>query len=211
METMNNTMTASRIGIALSHNTSTAWSAFLVGMAGLSTDASTPTVDAGTSTDDEETVIDDVARCSWGYQVCSEFGCFPRGNPENPHTIQSKFTSLESEQKRCDIMFPDILPPEPAVWKIMKYGGWKMNPSNTMWTMGEFDPWTALSPASTLEDAPSRRSVQAIPDAGVPPPDDVFFGIVHEGMSHAKDLDIQHGNMFASNSSVSLFQKALEK
>ncbi|KAI5236529.1 hypothetical protein E4T42_09449 [Aureobasidium subglaciale] len=182
METMNSTIDSSDNGIALSHNISMAWSAFL-----------------------------HADYRSWLYQLCSELCAFHCGNPKNPHTIQSRFVSIDTYQEYCNNTFPGILPSKPDVFKLNRYGGWRMNPSNTMWTAGELDPLTALTPASTLEDAPGRRSVQMIPDAGMPPPDDEIFGIVHEGMVHAVDLSAGDGTEKAFNDSVSLFQKALAK
>lgn len=76
---------------------------------------------------------------SWQYQYCSKYGYYQRGNPANPHTIQSKFVSLESFQKGCDEAFSG-LPTSPDVSVPLKYGGWHMNPSNTFWTSGEYDP-----------------------------------------------------------------------
>ncbi|KAI5199772.1 hypothetical protein E4T39_06071 [Aureobasidium subglaciale] len=148
---------------------------------------------------------------SWKYQTCSEYGYYQRGNPEYPHTIRSRFLSSESFQHDCDSTFPDIIPPSPNVLKVLRYGGWKMHPSNTMWTPGEFDPWRALSPASTEQDAPDRRSVRTIYDSGVPPPDDEIFGIVYEGMVHVADLQMLPGTAKAFRDGVSLFQEALEK
>ncbi|KAI5196092.1 hypothetical protein E4T38_08706 [Aureobasidium subglaciale] len=214
METMNSTIDSSDNGIALSHNISMAWSAFLVGIAGIHTDALSPLGIAGIFTNASspfESIGPAEAIRSWLNQLCSELCAFHCGNPKNPHTIQSRFMSIDTYQEYCNNTFPGILPSKPDVFKLNRYGGWRMNPSNTMWTAGELDPLTALTPASTLEDAPGRRSVQMIPDAGMPPPDDEIFGIVHEGMVHAVDLSAGDGTEKAFNDSVSLFQKALAK
>ncbi|THY23412.1 hypothetical protein D6D01_05978 [Aureobasidium pullulans] len=189
METMNETLgrttdnggtspaIASESGIVISYNISMAWSAFLMGIAEIDYDQ-VPYTD------------DPVQDVSWQYQYCSEYGYYQRGNPENPRTIQSKFTSLQLFQDGCNEAFPGLLPSEPNVSIPLKYGGWNMNPSNTLWTSGEYDPWRALSPASIEEGAPGRRSVQNIPDAGVSPPDNEIFGLVYRDMVHVSDMRV---------------------
>jgi hypothetical protein len=156
-------------------------------------------------------------------------GYYQRGNPQNPHTIHSRFISLDSFQSRCDSTFPEGLPPHPNTSEPNKYGGWHMNPSNTMFSSGEYDPWRALSPASIEVASPNRTTVQCIPECNVPPADDTVFGIVYRDMVHVSDMrallntsDVNHQNFstvgFSSPIStepfyagVGLFQMALEK
>ena len=207
---------ASESGIAITHNTTAAWNAFLVGIAEINYD----------SVPYNNNLIQDY---SWMWQYCSEYGYYQRGNPENAHTIESRFLSLELFQSQCDETFPVGLPPSPNVAEPNKYGGWYINPSNIMFTSGEYDPWRALSPASIEVGAPNRTTVQDIPECNVPPSNDTIFGIIHRDMVHVSDMrallnksDINHQNFstvgFSSPistepfySGVGLFQMALEK
>ena len=127
---------ASSSGIALSHNITAAFDAFFVGIAQIDYD-SIPYND------------DPIQDTSWMWQYCSEYGYYQRGNPDNPHTIESRFYSLDLFQASCNETFLEGLPPSPDIAKSNKYGGWLINPSNTMFSSGEFDPWRSLSPTST--------------------------------------------------------------
>ncbi|KAK5123862.1 hypothetical protein LTR85_002058 [Meristemomyces frigidus] len=227
METFNNTHActtdnhgtaraiASESGIALTHKITAAWNAFLVGIAEIDYD-SVPYTD------------DPIQDYSWMWQYCSEYGYYQRGNPDNPHTIESRFISLEYFQANCNATFPVGLPPSPNVRQPNKYGGWNINPSNIMFTSGEYDPWRALSPASIEVGSPNRTTTQYIPACNVPPPNDTIFGLIHRDMVHVSDMrallntsDVNHQNFgtvgFSSPistepfySGVSLFQSALE-
>ncbi|KAK0263436.1 hypothetical protein LTS09_002628 [Friedmanniomyces endolithicus] len=206
---------ASESGIALTHNITAAWHAFLVGIAEIDYD-SIPYHD------------DPIQDNSWMWQYCSEYGYFQVGNPSNPHTIESRFISLDLFQSACNATFPVGLPPTPNVAAPKKYGGWHINPSNTMFASGEYDPWRALSPASTEIGGPNRTTSQVVPVCNVPPANDSVFGIVYRDMVHVSDMrallntsDVNHQNFstvgFSSPIStepfyagVSLFQSALE-
>ena len=134
---------------------------------------------------------DPIGDSSWGWQYCSEYGYYQRGNPSNPHTIESQYISLESYQARCDSDYGSFgLPSTPNVSASNKYGGWHINPSNTMFTSGEYDPWRTLSPASIDSQigAPMRQTVQTIPVCGVSPPPDRIFGLIHRDMVHVSDM-----------------------
>ena len=210
---------ASESGIAITHNITTAWDAFLVGIAEIDYD----------SISSEQSEADLIAGYSWMWQYCSEYGYYQRGNPKNAHTIESRFISLESFQSRCDETFPEGLPPSPNVTASNKYGGWHINPSNTMFSSGEYDPWRALSPASIEVGSPGRKTVQDIPDCNEAPTNDTIFGIIHRDMVHVSDMrallnksDVNHQNFstvgFSSPistepfySGLGLFQMALEK
>ena len=155
-------------------------------------------------------------------------GYYQRGNPNNPHTIESRFISLELFQSSCNETFPKGLPPSPDVAKVNKYGGWHINPSNTMFSSGEFDPWRVYSPASTEMGSPNRTTVQDIPACNIAPPEDSIFGIIYRDMVHVSDMrallnksDVNHQNFstvgFSSPIStepfyagLGLFQMALE-
>lgn len=170
---------ATESGIAKTYNISQAWSSFLTGIAEIDYDSiSVPN--------------DPIQDTSWMWQYCSEYGYYQRGNPANPHTIESKFYSLDFFQQSCNQTFPGslLLPPSPNVSEPNKYGGWHINPANTMFSSGEFDPWRALSPASTDRDigAPMRTTTQNVPACGVPPAEDQVFGIVYRDMVHVSDM-----------------------
>ena len=212
--------TAYESGIYLStgRNISLTWSAFLTGIAEIDYD-SVPYAD------------DPIQDMSWMWQYCSEYGYYQRGNAANPHTIQSQFQSLALFQTECNTTFPTrLLPPSPNVAAPNKYGGWHMNPSHTMFSSGEFDPWRSLSPASTDTEigAPGRATSQNIPACDTAPADNGIFGIVYRDMVHVSDMrallnasDVNHQNFstvgFSSPIStepfyagVGLFERALE-
>jgi hypothetical protein len=203
-------------GIAITHSITAAWNAFLLGIAEIDYD-SIPYKD------------DPIQDYSWMWQYCSEYGYYQRGNPENAHTIESRFISLDLFQSQCDETFAEGLPPSPDVEVSNKYGGWYINPSNIMFSSGEYDPWRALSPASIEIGAPNRTTIQDIPDCNVAPVNDTIFGIIYRDMVHVSDMrallnksDINHQNFstvgFSSPIStepflggIGLFQMALEK
>jgi len=164
-------------GLAATYNISLVWSAFLTAL-------------IETNYDEIPYNGDPIQDSSWGWQYCSEYGYYQRGNPSNPHTIQSQFVSLDLFQSNCNETFAEGLPPTPNVNASNKYGGWHINPSNTMFSTGEFDPWRGLSPASTDYEigAPHRRTTQTIPDCGVSPPEDELFGIIYRDMVHVSDM-----------------------
>lgn len=218
METQNRTLASTtESGLASTYNISVAWSAFLTGLAEIDYD-SIPYTD------------DPIQDTSWMWQYCSEYGYYQRGNPTNPHTIQSRYISLDTFQRSCSRTFP-FAPPSPNVAAPNKYGGWTINPPNTMFSSGEFDPWRTYSPASTERElgAPLRTTVQDIPDCNVAPSADQIFGIIHSNMVHVSDMralldtsDVNHQNFstvgFSSPIStepfyagVGLFGMALEK
>lgn len=205
-------------GLALEYNISTAWNAFLVGL-------------AETNYDEIESPSppDPVQGYSWTYQYCSEYGYYQRGNPENLHTIESQFISLDYFQSNCNATYPGILPSSPNVAIPNKYGGWHMQPSNTMFSSGEYDPWRAYSPASIEQGSPGRKTTQYIPECNQAPENDDLFGIIYDGMVHVSDMrallnesDYYHQNFstvgFSSPISTepffagtALFERALEK
>lgn len=164
-------------GLALEFDVSTAWNAFLVAL-------KETNYDAGSGSDD-----DPVSTVSYAWQFCTEFGFFQRGNPDNPHTIQSQFIDFEDVQLYCNetIGDPSLLPPTPNVSAVNQYGGWLMQPSNIMWTSGQLDPWRSFSPQSTEEGSPGRRATQIIPACNQPPTGDDLFGLIYEGMVHVSD------------------------
>ncbi|KAK2607522.1 hypothetical protein N8I77_006188 [Diaporthe amygdali] len=164
-------------GLALEYSISTAWNAFLVALVELNYDE----IDSVSSPDP-------VQGYSWTYQYCSEYGYYQRGNRDNEHTIESQFISLDYFQDNCNSVFPGLLPPSPNVEASNKYGGWLMQPSNTMMTGGQYDPWRALSPASTEKGSPGRKTTQIIPGCNQPPEGNDIFGLIYDGMVHVSDM-----------------------
>lgn len=162
-------------------------------------------------------------------QLTTRTGYYQVGNASNPHTIESRFISVHYFQQNCNDAFSQGLPSSPNITASNKYGGWHINPSNTMFSSGEFDPWRALSPASTEDDSPHRASVQNIPSCNESPADDTVFGLVYRDMVHVSDMrallntsDVNHQNFstvgFGSPIStepfyagVGLFSMALEE
>lgn len=205
-------------GLALEYNISTAWNAFLVALGETNYDAI-----------ESPSPPDLVQGFSWTYQYCSEYGYYQRGNPENLHTIESQFISLDYIQSNCNATYPGFLPSSPNVASPNKYGGWLMQPSNTMFSSGEYDPWRAYSPASTEQGSPGRKTTQYIPECNQAPEGDDLFGIIYDGMVHVSDMrallnesDYYHQNFstvgFSSPISpepffagTALFERALEK
>lgn len=206
-------------GLALEFNISTAWNAFLVAL-----------VETNYDEIESPSPPDLVQGFSWTYQYCSEYGFYQRGNPENLHTIESQFISLDYFQSSCNATYPaGLLPSSPNVASPNKYGGWLMQPSNTMFSSGEYDPWRAYSPASTEQGSPGRKTTQYIPECNQAPEGDNLFGIIYDGMVHVSDMrallnesDYYHQNFstvgFSSPISTepffagtALFERALEK
>ncbi|KAF7370866.1 Peptidase S28 [Mycena sanguinolenta] len=112
-----------------------------------------------------------------------------RGDPENPMSIETSFLSLELFQQQCSETFPDI-PSSPQVQLINKYGGWKMNPPNTLWTNGEFDPWRTMGLASIESNSPHRIPTVSVPACNTPAPGKSFFGLTHAQMVHVSDMRV---------------------
>lgn len=111
-------------------------------------------------------------------------------NPANPHTIQSKLQSLELFQSNYNSTFPVGLPTSSNVTQPHKHSGWQMNPSNTMFGSGEFDPWRSLSHASTDIEvgAPGRQTSQNISACNIGPHNSSIFSIIYRDMVHVLDM-----------------------
>ena len=68
------------------------------------------------------------------------------------------------------------------------FGGWKIRPSNTYWSGGQFDPWRTLSPLSSESFAPNITLEQDIPDCGATSSSDTIFGYTMQNAEHAFDF-----------------------
>jgi Serine carboxypeptidase S28 len=148
---------------------------------------------------------------SWGWQVCTEMGFFQTANL-GEHQLVSKFNSLKYQIKWCHDQFADgyksgLVPEQPRVEETnAQFGGWNIRPTNTFWTVGQFDPWTTLSMLSSLETAPKLTAVQSIPECSEELPNSEIFGMVIPAQGHVSDFSSDAGAV-----AVELFNRALEK
>jgi Serine carboxypeptidase S28 len=122
---------------------------------------------------------------SWTWQYCSQFGYLQGSNITNPKNLVSRFNNVFSEEQNyCQNIFP-YAPPMPNVSSIVsKYGGWRMMPSNVMFSNGELDPWRTLGVQADAKINPSayvRQSTTEIPTCNQPPKGDQVFGQVYPG------------------------------
>ncbi|KAF8999273.1 serine carboxypeptidase S28-domain-containing protein [Cyathus striatus] len=179
LETKNRTSLPLEGGIVSSQGVVSVFEAFLVALAEIDYDSIPGDPD------------DPVQDRSWMWQYCSEYGFYQRGDPKNPLSIETSFLSLELFQQQCNSTFPKSLPPSPDVDHVNKYGGWHMNPSNVMFSNGEFDPWRTMGLASIESGAPMRKPSVSIPACNKAPSDESsFFGITYANMVHVSDMRV---------------------
>ncbi|XP_006461563.1 hypothetical protein AGABI2DRAFT_222358 [Agaricus bisporus var. bisporus H97] len=179
LETKNFTQDAVEKGISTEEGVQSAFEAFLTAISELDYDS----VPSSSS--------DPIADRSWMWQYCSEYGFYQRGDRNNPLSIQTAFASLELFQGQCNRSFEGFIPPSPQTSKVNKYGGWNMNPSNVLWTNGEFDPWRTMSLASIEDNAPKRTPSVNIPECNsVSSDNNTFFGMTYDDMVHVSDMRI---------------------
>ncbi|PPQ80737.1 hypothetical protein CVT25_001857 [Psilocybe cyanescens] len=142
---------------------------------------------------------DPVQDRSWMWQYCSEYGFYQRGDPNNALSIETSFLSLNLFQEQCNQTFGKGLPASPQVQNVNRYGGWNMNPSNVMFSNGEFgmifftsvDPWRTMGLASIESNSPKRTPSPIIPTCNKPPPSSsTFFGITYANMVHVSDMRV---------------------
>lgn len=150
---------------------------------------------------------------SWTFQTCTEMGFFQVSNTSSPNNLLSTFVNVTSwDQTQCQENFPyPQLPKAPnAQGLVDKYGGWKMNPSNVMFTDGLKDPWHTLSTQSTSTEigAPNRATTQNIPDCNKAPDSSSVFGVTYPDSYHVSDLS---GQGSSATSGLNLFESALDK
>lgn len=131
---------------------------------------------------------------SWVWQYCTEWGYFLANNA-GTNSLLSKFLTVEYQQEICYRNFPTarkmgVLPvhPQADIFNA-QHGGWHMRPSNTYWTVGEWDPWRALSVFSTEEFAPRNvNTTSEVPGCGVESGPDEVFGFVLQNQQHGDDI-----------------------
>lgn len=77
---------------------------------------------------------------SWTYQTCTDFGYFQVANTSSQYNLLSSFINVTSwQEEQCNALFGNFttFPSSPDTQKLVdKYGGWKMNPSQVMFTDG---------------------------------------------------------------------------
>ena len=126
---------------------------------------------------------------SWAWQSCMEWGYFQPSNL-GPHALGSKFNTLQYLQDNCYKQFPDAhrQPPSASATNA-KFGGWKIRPSNTFWTGGEFDPWRPLSPLSNEPASENYQTTTKIPGCGQKQElSEPLFGYLLEDAQHSYDF-----------------------
>jgi hypothetical protein len=164
-------------GIAATYNASTAFNALLSATYAKMLDDNSTYFPSRTPAQ--------VDNLSWTWQYCTQFGYFQDSNLTNPNNLVSRFNNVSSEEQNyCQNIFP-YAPPTPNVSSIVsKYGGWKMTPSNVMFSNGEVDPWRTLGVQADKMINPSafvRQSTMEIPTCNQPPKGDQVFGQVYPG------------------------------
>lgn len=153
---------------------------------------------------------------SWNWQFCSEFGFFQDDNPSDPTSLVSSFVNVSSfARHECKDVF-EFAPNLPNVGAILQDGGYKMNPSNTMFTKGENDPWRTLGVQAATQLKPLaiiRESTTDIPTCNAPPEGNRVFGKVYYGEIHGSDFartSAGAGNIVSSaDMEFDLFSKVL--
>ena len=162
---------------------------------------------------------------AWEYLVATQFGWYQGSNVANI-TIVSSFANFSAKQHMNQhkwLSNPTIasLPERPNVDILNKYGGWNMNPANTMFTDGSLDPWRAGSVYSleTELGASGLQPTTIVPRCGQQPADkQTRFGILYAGEVHAPDLwavNVGYGpsgqNDTPSEQGLTLFMQALDE
>ncbi|KAE8396638.1 hypothetical protein ETB97_006514 [Aspergillus alliaceus] len=151
---------------------------------------------------------------SWTWQYCTEWGYLQADNL-GPHSMLSKYQSLEYQQSICYRQFPGarksgLIPAHPEADETnAETGGWSIRPSNVFWSAGEFDPWRTLTPLSNETFAPQDVHITTnIPKCGVETPENVLFGYVIPNAEHCFDFDLGYK---PADKSRKLFSLALKK
>lgn len=145
---------------------------------------------------------------AWQWQSCTEYGNWMVANSSSPNNILSRLIDVEhAEIANCgsNSTFRSLsgVPSLPDVNKPNKYGGWRMRPSNVMFTDGLKDPWHTISVQSSEA---KRETTRSVPQCNQPPTDGQVFGLTFPDGYHAKDL----GFTAESGEAVALFSKALD-
>ena len=128
---------------------------------------------------------------SWLWQVCSQFGEMQvSGSSGSTNIVSSFLNASATEAIDCQASF-SYAPPSPDVNAFLKYGDWRMKPSNVMFTNGAKDPWRALGVQATTNinpDALNRPSTTQVPQCNTPPAGYEVFGLVYPNAVHGQDM-----------------------
>ena len=122
-------------------------------------------------------------------------------NASSPLRLGSRYLNVTATRANIiSVVFsnstPLAIPAQPNTTYPLSLGdGWNMQPSNVMFTTGEFDPWRAFSLMSLDQDlgAPNRTLIQDVPKCGEAPPGTNVFGMVYDGAVHAEDMGFHPG------------------
>ncbi|KAJ5834206.1 Peptidase S28 [Penicillium robsamsonii] len=132
---------------------------------------------------------------SWTWQYCTEWGYYQTNN-FGPHSLLSKFQTLEYAQEYCNRYFPEaikkgLFPKHPQVEATnAETGGWTIRPSNVYWSGGQFDPWRTLSPlaAGTRLAPHGVTHTTEIPKCNVETDESTVFGYIMQNAEHCFDF-----------------------
>ncbi|KAJ5618679.1 hypothetical protein N7528_006790 [Penicillium herquei] len=156
----------------------------------------------------------DADTISWTWQFCTEWGYF-QSNNIGPHSLLSRYQSLEYVQYTCNRQFPEavkmgLLPKHPLVQATNNQtGGWSIRPSNVYWSGGQFDPWRTLSPLATEKTAPQNvHFTTEIPKCNVETAEDTLFGYIMPNAEHCFDFNMKFA---PGKTSRGYFHKALKE
>jgi hypothetical protein len=160
---------------------------------------------------------------SWFWQQLAELGDITYTNTTNPLRLTSALLDYATVRRAEEAMFmtipPSAFPLAPNTTYVDSFGGRNMQPSNVMFTVGEFDPWRPETVFSLEQDnlgSPIRNATQQIPACGVPPPGTDVFGLVYGGAVHVEDMGYSPGAYRGSEGDLpvhigsELFLKALQ-
>ena len=151
---------------------------------------------------------------AWQWQVCTEHGFFQTASPGSRYNLLSSFLNIdEMWANDCALNFPGLsFPPNSSV--LLKYGGWRMNPSNVMFTNGLRDPWhnAGLQSPSFKTGSPNRTTTSKVPACNIAPPGDEVFGLVYPYGYHTGDF-LQNGGPSDGDATqaLDLFEHALDE
>jgi hypothetical protein len=137
---------------------------------------------------------------TWSWQQLTELGVMPVSNATSPYQMTSALMNLSQYYYRDEAWFGGPLPKLNLSF-LESFGGWNMQPSNVMFTTGEFDPWRAYGVFSLEQEAlgaPKRLVTQEIPKCGTAPPGTDVFGIIYGGAVHVEDMGYSQGDLRGS-------------
>ncbi|KAF8532878.1 serine carboxypeptidase S28-domain-containing protein [Trichophaea hybrida] len=119
----------------------------------------------------------------WFYQTCSELGYFfTKDDMPNRKPEQLSFRNVTYNIQDCVSLFGSSVARGPSLAPLKKYGGKKtLNPSNTYWVDGQYDPWRPTT-VNALDSG--RYPSRDIPESGKTLQGDNFFGAVVNDSYH---------------------------